>query len=98
MVSRKDSNCKALKTSPLSLALQIFSPCNARTFMDWPKWFNYRLESPTRQLEMTAAKDINLQSRAGGIEVVSLEDVKFRALDGSVSMISDSRGSNITFP
>jgi len=50
-------------------------------------WFNYRLESPTRQLEMTAAKDINLQSRAGGIEVVALEDVKFRALDGSVSMI-----------
>jgi len=36
---------------------------------------------------MTAAKDINLQSRAGGIEVVALEDVKFRALDGSVSMI-----------
>ncbi|KAH8366614.1 hypothetical protein KR084_006915 [Drosophila pseudotakahashii] len=50
-----------------------------------------RLESPTRQLEMTAAKDINLQSRAGGIEVVALEDVKFRALDGSVSMIEDCK-------
>ncbi|XP_017109668.2 delta-sarcoglycan [Drosophila bipectinata] len=47
-----------------------------------------RLESPTRQLEMTAAKDINLQSRAGGIEVVSLEDVKFRALDGSLRLES----------
>ncbi|XP_043659278.1 delta-sarcoglycan [Drosophila teissieri] len=47
-----------------------------------------RLESPTRQLEMTAAKDINLQSRAGGIEVVALEDVKFRALDGSLRLES----------
>ncbi|XP_002071131.3 delta-sarcoglycan [Drosophila willistoni] len=47
-----------------------------------------RLESPTRQLEMTAAKDINLQSRAGGIEIMALEDVKFRALDGSLRLES----------
>lgn len=44
------------------------------------------MESPTRQLEMTAAKDINFQSRAGGIEISALEDVKLAALDGSVSM------------
>ncbi|KAI8118841.1 Delta-sarcoglycan [Lucilia cuprina] len=43
-----------------------------------------RLESPTRQLEMTAAKDINFQSRAGGIEISALEDVKLTALDGSL--------------
>ncbi|XP_054087190.1 myb-like protein P isoform X2 [Zeugodacus cucurbitae] len=44
-----------------------------------------RLESPTRQLELTAAKDINLQSRAGAIEVAALKDVRLSALDGSVS-------------
>lgn len=47
-----------------------------------------RLESPTRQLELTAAKDINLQSRAGGIELLALEDVKLRALDGSLRLES----------
>lgn len=44
------------------------------------------MESPTRQLEMTAAKDINFQSRAGGTEISALKDVKLTALDGSVSM------------
>lgn len=44
-----------------------------------------RLESPTRQLEVTAAKDINLKSRAGGIELSALENIKLSALDGSVS-------------
>ncbi|KAH8309987.1 hypothetical protein KR044_004244 [Drosophila immigrans] len=47
-----------------------------------------RLESPTRQLDLTAAKDINLQSRAGGIELLALEDVKLRALDGSLRLES----------
>lgn len=46
----------------------------------------YRLESPTRELEITAAKDINLQSRAGGIELTALEDVKLSTIDGSVSI------------
>lgn len=45
----------------------------------------YRLESPTRQLEVTAAKDINFKSRAGGIELSALENIKLSALDGSVS-------------
>lgn len=48
-------------------------------------FFFSRLESPTRQLELTAAKDINLQSRAGAIEVAALKDVRLSALDGSVS-------------
>ncbi|KAH8386932.1 hypothetical protein KR093_003610, partial [Drosophila rubida] len=47
-----------------------------------------RLESPTRQLDITAAKDINLQSRAGGIELLALGDVKLRALDGSLRLES----------
>ncbi|KAH8419646.1 hypothetical protein KR009_000236 [Drosophila setifemur] len=47
-----------------------------------------RLESPTRALEMTAAKDIVLQSRAGGMEILSLGDVKFRTLDGSLRLES----------
>ncbi|XP_049311971.1 uncharacterized protein LOC105222018 isoform X2 [Bactrocera dorsalis] len=47
-----------------------------------------RLESPTRQLELTAAKDINLQSRAGAIEVAALKDVRLSALDGSLRLES----------
>ncbi|XP_054727526.1 uncharacterized protein LOC129237113 [Anastrepha obliqua] len=47
-----------------------------------------RLESPTRQLELTAAKDINLQSRAGAIEVTALKDVRLSALDGSLRLES----------
>ncbi|XP_055371215.1 signal transducer and activator of transcription B isoform X3 [Condylostylus longicornis] len=47
-----------------------------------------RLESPTRQLEMTAAKDINLQSRAGGIDINALDDVKLSSIDGSIRLES----------
>ncbi|XP_037898384.1 delta-sarcoglycan-like [Glossina fuscipes] len=50
----------------------------------FPFCFYYRLESPTRELEITAAKDINLQSRAGGIELTALEDVKLSTIDGSL--------------
>ncbi|XP_037934896.1 delta-sarcoglycan [Teleopsis dalmanni] len=48
-----------------------------------------RLESPTRQLELSAAKDINMQSRAGGIELSALEDIKLSALDGSLRLESN---------
>lgn len=46
----------------------------------------FRLESPTRQMEMSAAKDIRLISRAGGLEMNALNDIKFSATAGSVSV------------
>ncbi|KAL5278427.1 SGCG family protein [Megaselia abdita] len=45
-----------------------------------------KLESPTRQLEMSAAKDINLISRAGGLEMNALNDIKFSAAAGSIHL------------
>lgn len=37
-------------------------------------------------MELSAAKDINLISRAGGLEMNALNDIKFSSLAGSVSV------------
>lgn len=45
-----------------------------------------RIESPTRSLEMRASQEIFLQSRAGSIEAISLNDLKLHSKDGGVSI------------
>ena len=45
----------------------------------------YRLESPTRSLEVRASQEVFIQSRAGSIEATSLNDIKMHSIAGSVS-------------
>ena len=47
----------------------------------------YRLESPTRSLEMRASQEIFIQSRAGSMEAQCLNDLKLHSVAGSVSYL-----------
>lgn len=50
-------------------------------------FFN-RLESTTRSLELHAAQEIFIHSKAGKIEANSLSDIKLRSNTGSVSILA----------
>ncbi|KAF5289339.1 hypothetical protein FQA39_LY15125 [Lamprigera yunnana] len=49
-----------------------------------------RLESPTRSLEMRAPMGINVESRAGDIKLMSLNDIKLKSVAGQVRLESSS--------
>ncbi|XP_017772517.1 PREDICTED: zeta-sarcoglycan [Nicrophorus vespilloides] len=47
-----------------------------------------RLESPTRSLEMRAPSGINIESRAGDIKSMSLNDIKLKSVAGAIRLES----------
>lgn len=47
----------------------------------------YRLESPTRTLNIKAPEGVGIESRAGDISASCLKDLKLQSKEGSVSMI-----------
>lgn len=53
-------------------------------------WYVFRLESPTRSLELRAPASINIESRAGDIKTTSLADIRLQSVAGDIRLESSS--------
>ncbi|ENN82925.1 hypothetical protein YQE_00675, partial [Dendroctonus ponderosae] len=62
----------------------------SRTFVIIQFGVNYRLESPTRGLQIRAPKELKLESRGGHINALAQNDVSFRSEMGAIRLQSSS--------
>lgn len=52
--------------------------------------FIFRLESPTRKLDIRAPAGVSIDSRAGDIKTTSLNDIRLKSVAGDIRLESSS--------